>query len=78
MNNSVLLLNEQKIYRKHEFKEHMEKGDFDEMGNLIGIHPKCEFCNEHFFNDDKLVKHMKMNHEKCHLCKKKEYKNYYY
>jgi hypothetical protein len=76
--NSVLLLDEQKIYRKHEIRAHLEKGEFDKEGNLLSLHPKCLYCEKHFFNDDALLLHMKKQHEKCHLCRKKKYKYNYY
>ena len=78
VNNSTLLLDEHKIYREKEFHDHLENGDFDKEKNLVNLHPKCDFCNEHYFNDDLFYKHCKKAHEKCFLCKKKEYKNIYY
>lgn len=78
VDNSTLLLDEHKIYRENEFCKHLENGDFDTEKNLVNLHPKCCFCHEHFFDDEAFYKHCKQKHEKCFLCKKKKFKDFYY
>ena len=40
-----------------------------------GTHPLCEFCNECFFGDDELFKHMRERHEDCFICKRNNVKD---
>ncbi|WWC63500.1 uncharacterized protein I303_106103 [Kwoniella dejecticola CBS 10117] len=32
-------------------------------------HPLCEFCHQSFFGPDELFKHMRADHEECHVCR---------
>ncbi|WVF67503.1 hypothetical protein IAT40_002259 [Kwoniella sp. CBS 6097] len=32
-------------------------------------HPMCEFCHRAFFGPDELFKHMRTDHEECHVCR---------
>ena len=35
--------------------------------SIIG-HPLCEFCEERFFDDEELFKHLRKDHYFCHFC----------
>jgi hypothetical protein len=51
---------------KSEMTAHMNKGD--EKTHMKG-HPKCHFCNEHFYGDEQLYDHMKQLHMECPVCR---------
>ena len=46
------VLSEQKLYSKTGLDKHMQKGDFDDEGNIIFFHP---YCRVRFL-------HMELNH----------------
>ena len=58
-------------------KDHMDSGEYDDVGNLLFIHPFCKFCFRHFYNEDEFTSHLNKEHFKCHVCLDK-YKHYYY
>jgi hypothetical protein len=78
LDNRALLVNEQKIYRHEELKDHLTKGDFDEEDNLVSLHPFCNFCNKYFFNEELFTSHLRKDHMKCHLCTTDKHKWIYY
>ncbi|KAK8854623.1 hypothetical protein IAR55_003362 [Kwoniella newhampshirensis] len=41
-------------------------------------HPLCEFCHQAFFGPDELFKHMRHEHEECHVCREKGDKDVYF
>ncbi|WWC90552.1 uncharacterized protein L201_005488 [Kwoniella dendrophila CBS 6074] len=41
-------------------------------------HPMCEFCHEAFFGPDELFKHMRSDHEECHVCRSLGDKDVYF
>ncbi len=51
---------------KTEMTNHMNKGD--DKTHMKG-HPKCHFCNEHFYGDEQLYEHMKQLHMECPVCR---------
>jgi hypothetical protein len=51
---------------KTEMTAHMNKGD--DKTHMKG-HPKCHFCNEHFYGDEQLYEHMKQLHMECPVCR---------
>ena len=67
VDNRALILSEQKLFRPDEQKSHIWNGDFDEENNLIFLHPYCEFCDRHFYNEEEFVKHLR-DHYTCDQC----------
>jgi hypothetical protein len=64
--NLNLFLYERKCYTRHDLVQHIRCGDRDDTsfkGHLI-----CQFCDDHFVDDDQLYKHMRKEHYYCHLC----------
>ena len=51
-----VFLSEQVCMSKADLTVHMLKGD--SQTHMKG-HPKCRFCNEHYYGDDQLYAHMK-------------------
>ncbi|WRT68595.1 uncharacterized protein IL334_005573 [Kwoniella shivajii] len=43
--------------------------DIDLVKSWDAPHPLCEFCHEAFFGPDELFKHMRSDHEECHVCR---------
>ena len=76
VDNRALMLNEQKLYRPDELKKHIWQGDFDEDGNMIFMHPYCDFCDKHFFSEDQFTLHLR-DHFKCDLCTEAHQHRYY-
>jgi hypothetical protein len=72
-----LLVSELPVYSRDQLREHMEEGVFNQNGEVELFHPKCGFCNQYFFNLARFVKHMKKNHEVCHVCGKDHPHRYY-
>jgi hypothetical protein len=46
------VLVEQKLYTVSQLAKHMERGDIDDSGNVIFMHPFCSFCRKYFFDED--------------------------
>ena len=78
LENQSLLISEQKLYNQIDLKNHLERGEFDEDGNLTNMHPNCHFCDIRFFSEDSFIAHIKKEHIKCHLCKGEDRKWIYY
>ena len=51
-----------KVHWKREFIDHDHFSSFN-----LG-HPLCEFCDERFFDDEALFKHLRKDHYFCHFC----------
>ena len=62
------MINEQKLFRPDELKKHIWNGDYDEHKNIIFLHPYCEFCDRHFYNEEIFQIHCRENHWKCEFC----------
>ncbi|WVQ72092.1 hypothetical protein IAR50_001637 [Cryptococcus sp. DSM 104548] len=41
-------------------------------------HPVCEFCHLAFFGPDDLFKHMRIDHEECHVCREQGNRHVYF
>lgn len=52
--------------RRHESKGDDRPGAIDQSG--FKGHPRCDFENERFFDDDALYQHCRSDHERCHIC----------
>ncbi|CDO94821.1 unnamed protein product [Kluyveromyces dobzhanskii CBS 2104] len=57
---------ELKVMTVKQLKVHESRGD--PRDGFKG-HPMCGFCTgKRFYSDDELYKHMKLTHERCHIC----------
>lgn len=52
------------LYNARELSKHEREGD----SHGFSGHPRCNFCNVRYYSDDELFEHLKMQHEKCHIC----------
>ena len=52
--------------RKHEKFGDDNPGAIDQSG--FRGHPECGFCRKRFYGDDELYQHCKEEHERCHIC----------
>lgn len=59
-----VFLQEQKLYSHSALKAHLKSGDKDTQV----VHARCHFCEEYFFDQDKLYEHLHAKHETCFLC----------
>jgi E3 ubiquitin-protein ligase ZNF598 len=83
--NKKVFTHEHELFSDKELEKHMRHGD-DRPGALdqTGFrgHPICGFCNERFYDDDKLYEHCRNKHERCFICDRRDsrqphyYRNY--
>ncbi|KAL1894271.1 hypothetical protein Cpir12675_003752 [Ceratocystis pirilliformis] len=69
--NKKVFTHEHVLYEHRGLETHMRKGD-DKPGAVdqsgFKGHPICGFCNERFYDDDKLFEHCRNKHERCFIC----------
>lgn len=66
---SKLFLDEAQIFMgKQTLLKHKKKGDIMVNGKLLPRHPKCNFCNEEFFDNEEFLGHMRDKHFSCPYC----------
>lgn len=63
-----MLISEQVLYNIDQLRDHMNEGDYDDMGNLITYHPECNFCKKSFYNLEEFNIHLRDKHYKCDVC----------
>ncbi|KAI9352849.1 hypothetical protein BDR26DRAFT_929357 [Obelidium mucronatum] len=61
-----LFTHEHTMYTQSDLDKHFKSGDSNDLS--FKGHPKCGFCNVHFYGDDELYEHCKKQHEQCFLC----------
>ncbi|CAA20857.2 ubiquitin-protein ligase E3 involved in rescue of stalled ribosomes Hel2 [Schizosaccharomyces pombe] len=68
--NKKVFTHEHTLFSKKGLTKHNEVGDQGSDLEITGFkgHPKCEFCNTHFYDDDELFKHCREKHERCYIC----------
>jgi len=67
-----LLIFQQRLYSPKELKSHNKFGTRGKDGlPSTQPHPKCDFCNEHFYDHEALCKHMEDQHYVCEVCQPK-------
>nr|POE54136.1 e3 ubiquitin-protein ligase hel2 [Quercus suber] len=69
--NKKVFAHEHELFTHQELKKHEKYGDdnpgaVDQSG--FKGHPECGFCRQRFYGDDELYAHCRDNHERCHLC----------
>ncbi len=62
------LMSESRLFTESQLQRHLKKGDQDEDGNIIFLHPYCSFCDQSLYSETQLVKHMNDTHFSCHVC----------
>lgn len=69
--NKKVFTHEHELFTVAQLRSHEKYGDdnpgaVDQSG--FKGHPECGFCKERFYGDDELYAHCRDNHEKCHMC----------
>lgn len=69
--NKKVFTHEHELFTVAQLRNHEKYGDdnpgaVDQSG--FKGHPECGFCRERFYGDDELYTHCRDNHEKCHMC----------
>lgn len=67
-----LFIDEQELYNEKDLKSHFKS----KVGNTDS-HVICEFCNDYYFDNAHLMRHMRDKHITCHLCPQ-EFDHRYY
>jgi hypothetical protein len=69
---------EHELFTKKDLLKHEKFGD-DNPGAIdqTGFkgHPECTFCQKRFYGDDELFVHCRDQHEKCHICERRDGRN---
>jgi len=70
---------ERKLYSAEELEFHLNN-EKTKMGRIV--HPICEFCKDHLFDENELFQHLQKTHYTCHVCDKagvtfQYFKDYY-
>ena len=75
-----VFVQEQVLYTKSELARHKKKGDTKGVMAEAGFkgHPRCQFCNKHFYSDQELYAHMQSRHLQCFLCRRERPSDYVY
>ncbi len=64
-----------KLYSRHELANHWRQGDKDDSSHKG--HPRCNFCDERYLDNDVLHKHLRKQHFWCHFCEAEGKQDYY-
>lgn len=69
--NKKVFTHEHELFTFGELRKHEKFGDdnpgaIDQSG--FRGHPECGFCRKRFYGDDELYTHCREEHEKCHIC----------
>lgn len=64
-----------KVYSRPDLARHRRIGDEDDKSHKG--HPRCEFCDERFLDNDELHIHLRKNHFWCHICERDGSQDYY-
>ncbi|XP_033630564.1 E3 ubiquitin-protein ligase ZNF598-like [Asterias rubens] len=67
---------ERKTYTRKDLAVHRRKGDGKDTS--YRGHPLCEFCDERYFDNDELLRHLRQQHYFCHFCETDGVSNQYY
>ncbi|XP_022091455.1 E3 ubiquitin-protein ligase ZNF598-like [Acanthaster planci] len=67
---------ERKAYSRKDLALHRRKGDIKDTS--YRGHPLCEFCDERYFDNDELLRHLRQEHYYCHFCETDGVSNQYY
>lgn len=64
--NLQIFYHERKFYNRKDLATHKRVGDPNDKS--YKGHPLCKFCDERYFDNDDLVKHLRKDHYFCHFC----------
>ena len=64
--NLNLFTHERKTYSRELLVRHRRKGD--EGDSSMKGHPNCEYCENRYFDNEELYKHLRKDHYFCHFC----------
>ena len=64
--NLNLFTHERKTYSRELLVRHRRKGD--EGDSSMKGHPNCEYCDNRYFDNEDLYKHLRKDHYFCHFC----------
>lgn len=72
--NKKVFTHEHELFTFGELRKHEKFGDdnpgaIDQSG--FKGHAECGFCRTRFYGDDELYTHCRENHEKCHICERR-------
>ena len=72
--NKKVFTHEHEVFTFGELRKHEKFGDdnpgaIDQSG--FKGHPECGFCRKRFYGDDELYTHCREEHEKCHICERR-------
>lgn len=76
VDNIKVLSSERKFYTRKDLARHRRTGDQDDTS--YRGHPLCEFCDERYFDNDELLRHLRRDHYFCHFCETDGVTNQYY
>ncbi|ESN97774.1 hypothetical protein HELRODRAFT_85163 [Helobdella robusta] len=71
-----LFSSERKFYTRQEMVQHKKFGDVNDKS--YKGHPLCKFCDERYFDNDELNKHLRKAHFYCHICEENGVTGEYY
>jgi len=57
---------DRKYYTRAQLGHHRRLGDEDDRS--YKGHPLCKFCEERYFDNDDLLRHLRKQHFYCYLC----------
>ena len=66
---------ELKAYSRSDLARHRRVGDSDDKSHKG--HPRCEFCDQRYLDNDELHKHLRKDHFWCHFCERDGSQDYY-
>ncbi|KAK3090985.1 hypothetical protein FSP39_016257 [Pinctada imbricata] len=70
-----IFTSERKVYSRAELATHRRHGDKDDKS--YKEHPLCQFCDERYFDNDDLFRHLRKDHYFCHFCDADGSQDYY-
>lgn len=60
LDKKTCVLEEQTLYTQAQLTRHLERGDLDECGNIVFMHPYCTFCKKYFFDEEMFRVHINL------------------
>ena len=67
---------DRKFYNRAQLAQHRRVGDEDDRS--YKGHPLCQFCDDRFFDNDDLLRHLRKQHFYCHFCEADGITNEYF
>ncbi len=67
-------ISELELFTRATLSRHQSKGN----GKTFNGHPQCPVCATHFYGEDELNEHCRLQHELCHICQRLNRPNRYF